>query len=706
MIGAQISRWTMSYFAAALLSLLAAGVLIAAGFGYPSAPIEAPDTLVVVHILVIGWLGLLFCGALLQFVPVLVAKPMRAAWVAAPALAAILGGLLCLVTGRLVLGGRLDASLMVLPLAAVLLCLGFGALIVAFLLTLMSSRPLGIPARLVATGLGSLVMTLLLGASFSTILSGIDVPQHLAALLPAGVSFHAAFGLLGWMTLTALGVSYRLFAMFMLAPEGGKATGRWVLLSAIAALGALALTLCATVGDLPDFLEVPALALSLLVTTIGLYCRDVLRIYLARRRKQLELNTGASLVALGFLIVALAALVGSAALDAPARLAVPAVYLLVFGWLSGLGMGQLYKIVPFLTWLECYGPIMGKTAVPRVQDLVNEQRATFWFWLHFMAVGFGGVALVLDAPLAFRAVSSAQTLAVAGLVFEYILARRLSEPHHSPYQSEELEHVAAIQGTGRPADPAQWRRTLPGHHGGGGVADAGRRAQAAGHLPARAAVRRHGRPRLRPRRDRTRRRRFRSAIHAEAGRCRHIRRGDIARPLGRSQRRDRPDRTCAAGTDGAHSRRARRHGGGRGAVCLAVARATVPVSRIDQARPPVGRQFRRDRRCLPHHDPKRRGQPMTARSAAEIEASIRNELQIVLDPEIGRSVVDIGLIYHIDVQPDGAVAIDMTTTTKGCPATSFLVDAVRDCVLDAELARAVEVRLTYDPPWSPDMMAD
>ena len=97
---------------------------------------------------------------------------------------------------------------------------------------------------------------------------------------------------------------------------------------------------------------------------------------------------------------------------------------------------------------------------------------------------------------------------------------------------------------------------------------------------------------------------------------------------------------------------------------------------------------------------------MTPSPSIDVAARIRQELQIVLDPEIGRSVVDIGLIYAIDVQPDNAVTIDMTTTTRGCPATGFLVDAVRECVLDSGLASSVDVRLTYDPPWTPDMMAD
>ncbi|URK87786.1 hypothetical protein LP421_08285 [Rhizobium sp. RCAM05350] len=165
--------------------------------------------------------------------------------------------------------------------------------------------------------------------------------------------------------MTAIGVSYRLFTMFMLAPEGGPAAGRPVLWLGMTAclllVSALVLNLMASLV----FGYVLAVAIALTLTVVAVYIRDVALIYRARRRKVLELNTTASSVALGFLLAGVAVLVVAFLFSEPARLVASAFHLLVFGWLSGLGLGQLYKIVPFLTWLECYGPVMGKRPVPR-----------------------------------------------------------------------------------------------------------------------------------------------------------------------------------------------------------------------------------------------------------------------------------------------------------------------------------------------------
>src|SRR5690606_13848164 len=124
-IGVSLSRWTMAYFAMALLALLAAETMMLSGYGFPAAARTAPETLILVHVAVIGWLSLLLCGALLQFVPVLVAQPLYSDALALPALGALVAGLAALVTGFLQLGGAIGPAIPFLPVAGLLLLTGF-----------------------------------------------------------------------------------------------------------------------------------------------------------------------------------------------------------------------------------------------------------------------------------------------------------------------------------------------------------------------------------------------------------------------------------------------------------------------------------------------------------------------------------------------------------------------------------------------------
>src|SRR5689334_9033017 len=205
MIGASISRWTMTYFATALAWLFAALALMVGGIGYPASDLTAPDTLVLVHVVSVGWLSLAMCGALFQFVPVLVAKPLFAETWTLPVLGLLTTGLILLLAGFLSLGGHLPPALWLLPFGAILLVAGFGMAVVDLGLTSWR-RPTG-PARFVLVGLVSLCATAAFGAMFAFALAGwagsIEGP-----VLARGIPLHAIAGLGGWLTLTAMGVSY------------------------------------------------------------------------------------------------------------------------------------------------------------------------------------------------------------------------------------------------------------------------------------------------------------------------------------------------------------------------------------------------------------------------------------------------------------------------------------------------------------------
>lgn len=424
MIGASISRWTMSYFAMAVAWLMVALVLMVAGIGFPSADLASPDTLVLVHVVCIGWLSLAMCGALFQFVPVLVAKPLFSEHWALPALGLLTAGLFALLAGFLALGGRLPSWLWLLPLGAVLLVAGFGLIVVDLGLTAWL-RPTG-PARFVLVGLASLCATVAFGAIFAFTLAGWPGSAGMS-ILAGGVPLHAIAGVGGWLTLTAMGVSYRLLSMFMLSPDVDERKSSTTLL-----VGALAIVVTVAGGILAIGLStgvntVLTMAAGLGLVAAALYGRDLFDIFRGRKRRQLELNTRmatlsfASLAGTAFLCIALL-VTGDFAAHIGAF-----VFLAVFGWLSGLVLAKLYKIVAFLTWLETYGPVMGRAPTPRVQDLVAEGRASKWFVTYYAAVWLGTLMLLAGEPLAFRAAAAMMTVGIVGIVREVIRTRRLAD---------------------------------------------------------------------------------------------------------------------------------------------------------------------------------------------------------------------------------------------------------------------------------------
>lgn len=427
MIGVSLSRWTMSYFAAALFSLVTAESFMAGGYGYPNAAIGAPETLILVHVVAIGWLSLLMCGALFQFVPVLVAHPLHSNRLPLPTLLALLAGLAALILGFLQLAGRIDPAPPFFVFASVLLACGFALTLWNLTRTLVAAQTWPLPARFVMVGLVSLVATAGLGIIFALVIGGSTTYPPFVALTGSGLVVHAIAGLGGWLTFAAVGVSYRLLAMFMLAPELERTRTKGVLY-----LGASALAFALGGGALAIVYD-KNVSFALLASGVFglaafvLYGSDVVHLYRARKRHTIELNSRMAALALASLAISIVLIIVLLGLGQLKERAAAVVFLAAFGWLSGLGLAQLYKIVAFLTWLECYGPVLGKVSTPRVQDLVVERRATKWFLLYFLAVWAGTVTLIIPNSSAFRGAAAAMLIATIGIVAQLVCARRLTD---------------------------------------------------------------------------------------------------------------------------------------------------------------------------------------------------------------------------------------------------------------------------------------
>ncbi|OKL54800.1 metal-sulfur cluster biosynthetic enzyme [Bowdeniella nasicola] len=86
-------------------------------------------------------------------------------------------------------------------------------------------------------------------------------------------------------------------------------------------------------------------------------------------------------------------------------------------------------------------------------------------------------------------------------------------------------------------------------------------------------------------------------------------------------------------------------------------------------------------------------QPTTA---ADVEEAMRD----VIDPELGINVVDLGLVYGVNIEPDGTAVIDMTLTSAACPLTDVIEDQTYSCLQG--LVKDSRINWVWMPPWGPD----
>jgi FeS assembly SUF system protein len=95
--------------------------------------------------------------------------------------------------------------------------------------------------------------------------------------------------------------------------------------------------------------------------------------------------------------------------------------------------------------------------------------------------------------------------------------------------------------------------------------------------------------------------------------------------------------------------------------------------------------------------------------ADEIEVlrqGVIDALHRVYDPEIPVDIYELGLIYDLDIDQSGNVAVKMTLTAPGCPVAGTMPDMVREAVGTVENVGKIEVELVWDPPWDRSRMSE
>ncbi len=97
---------------------------------------------------------------------------------------------------------------------------------------------------------------------------------------------------------------------------------------------------------------------------------------------------------------------------------------------------------------------------------------------------------------------------------------------------------------------------------------------------------------------------------------------------------------------------------------------------------------------------------MPVQSEMPSERDVLNILHNVIDPEVGVNIVDLGLVYGVEITGN-KLRVDLTMTTPACPMGDMILDDARRVLKGLAPADAeIEINLVWEPPWSPDKMSE
>ncbi|EOR21982.1 hypothetical protein A499_20468 [Niallia nealsonii AAU1] len=89
----------------------------------------------------------------------------------------------------------------------------------------------------------------------------------------------------------------------------------------------------------------------------------------------------------------------------------------------------------------------------------------------------------------------------------------------------------------------------------------------------------------------------------------------------------------------------------------------------------------------------------------ELKDSIMGALELVIDPELGVDIVNLGLVYDLELKDEGLLVVTMTLTAMGCPLAGVIVDQVKAAVTDIPEVKETDVNIVWSPAWTKDRMS-
>lgn len=88
-----------------------------------------------------------------------------------------------------------------------------------------------------------------------------------------------------------------------------------------------------------------------------------------------------------------------------------------------------------------------------------------------------------------------------------------------------------------------------------------------------------------------------------------------------------------------------------------------------------------------------------------LKDNIYGALETVVDPELGVDIVNLGLVYDVEMDDEGYTIVTMTLTSMGCPLAATIVEQIKVALQDIPEVKSTEVNIVWSPPWSKDRMS-
>jgi len=363
------------FLTAPLFGLLGAGLLLWLG-PETLASRWSPAPLALSHLLALGVITMVMCGALMQMLPVLIGVR-----VARPRL---LGGVchVLLVIGTLLLAAAfLSGEAAVFRLAAALLALAFVVFLALFGHGLVRAPQNGDAVRGMRWVWPGLAITVTLGLVLALGHGALGLALH----RPLLTDLHLSWGLAGWVALLVAVVAWQVVPMFQMTPPYPYRLRRWLAPLTILALAGLSLLEWLA----PSYAFAPAL---LLIALVMVFCAQTLRLLARRRRGRADASM--RLWQFGLVMAISACLLALwQQLAAPGSTPFPAmlpVLLFMTGFALSIILAMLIKIMPFLVWLHLQqlaarpGAI-GRYSPPGAKSILAEPAVKRLAWLHMAA---------------------------------------------------------------------------------------------------------------------------------------------------------------------------------------------------------------------------------------------------------------------------------------------------------------------------------